>query len=146
MLKINKDLRKWNKAGQLTHGGQSVPKEGQTCQKRGVNRPTTKDNTKETIQKKVSELYQFAKTALLFFMYTYKNHVKEEYLPNFGKEIKLLKSVVKLYGLDKTKELIIKYFESDDKFIKEKAGYSVGVFYTQINKLHSKEMDRGHYV
>jgi len=51
-----------------------------------------------------------------------------------GKDGALLKKVINHYGLDTTLELLKKFIESKDEFIKG-TGRTIGVFYKVINKL-----------
>lgn len=51
-----------------------------------------------------------------------------------GKDGKLLKEIVGLYGIEKTKNLLREFFDSEDEFIQQ-TGYTIGVFYGQVNKL-----------
>lgn len=50
----------------------------------------------------------------------------------------LFAKLIKTYQVEKTKQMIEMFFQSNDKFIQE-AGYTVGVFKSQVNKLLSKE-------
>ncbi|MCK4784643.1 MAG: hypothetical protein KAV87_12895 [Desulfobacteraceae bacterium] len=53
---------------------------------------------------------------------------------NGGKDGRIFKNIVSQCGIEKTKELLEEFFNSDDGFIQE-SGYTAGVFQTQINKL-----------
>lgn len=50
------------------------------------------------------------------------------------KDGNLMKQLVSTYGIDKVRELLDKFFEVDDEFINQ-SGYTVGVFFSQANKL-----------
>ena len=45
-----------------------------------------------------------------------------------------LSKIVRQFGLEKSQELIQKFFDSDDEFV-QKAGHGIGVFLTVVNKL-----------
>ena len=53
---------------------------------------------------------------------------------NGGKDGKILNDLVGKYGEQKVKDLIAQFLNSDDQFIAQ-AGWTVGVFKTQVNKL-----------
>lgn len=53
---------------------------------------------------------------------------------NGGKDGGLMKKVASTYGEARAKELLDVFFESRDPFIQQ-SGYTIGVFYSQINKL-----------
>lgn len=72
------------------------------------------------------------------FCLKYKEVFNKEYVVNFGKDKKLIKDLLKIVKEDELTSLINKFFESDEEFI-QKAGYTLGVFKSQINKLRSKK-------
>lgn len=51
-----------------------------------------------------------------------------------GKDGALLKKLHETYGFEKVKQLIDLFFDSKDRFIVD-SGYTIGVFFSQINKL-----------
>jgi len=57
-----------------------------------------------------------------------------------GKDHKILKTIINNQGLDKAKELMRKFFKQDDDF-KRKAGYSIGLFSSNINSLLTTSKD-----
>lgn len=67
---------------------------------------------------------------------SFKDKFGEPMLINQGKDGKILKSLLYTYKIDRLKDLWDKFINLDDKFIK-KAGYSIGIFQSQINKLLS---------
>lgn len=72
------------------------------------------------------------------------DHWYQRYLAKFnkpyfvqgGKDGSLVKKIVEAFGLDTAKILAEKFFDSEDSFIKN-SGYTIGVFNSQINKLHN---------
>lgn len=69
-----------------------------------------------------------------FFYEKYQAKHEHPCVPNWGKDGKIFKDLLAVLKPDQIKDLIILFFESEDEFI-VKAGYSVGVFRSQINKL-----------
>lgn len=67
----------------------------------------------------------------------YRKRFSEPYHFNGGKEGSLIKSALRSYGLDKLKELALRFLDSDDPWVKKTGGYTIGVFIGQINKLIS---------
>lgn len=57
-------------------------------------------------------------------------------LPEWGKDGKIFKEMLKVFTVDQIKDLIILFFSIENDFIL-KAGYSVGVFKSQIPKLQT---------
>ena len=72
-----------------------------------------------------------------FFEYTSKTFqetFKETLLIDYGKDGAIIKNLLKTYNLEKLNGLWDIFLASNDDFIR-KAGYSIGIFKTQINKL-----------
>jgi hypothetical protein len=74
---------------------------------------------------------------LAFFCKNYEHYRKIKYIPKYAKDKKLFKSLLSKHIDAYIAFYIKKYFESDDSFI-AKTDYSVGVFYTQFNKLEGE--------
>lgn len=64
----------------------------------------------------------------------FKEKTGEKLFFHGKKDGAIVKKLLSTYGLEKLKELWDVFMQSDDQFIR-KAGYSIGVFSTQINKL-----------
>jgi hypothetical protein len=75
-------------------------------------------------------------TAINIFKEYYLKYRKIEYLPNYGKDGKLLKTLLTQITEIEYKSLLDKYFTSTDKFITG-SDYGVGVFNSQVNKLRA---------
>jgi phage replication O-like protein O len=88
--------------------------------------------TKETITKErvLTPLQEF----IQFYRKEFNNRFGWEPIVTWGKYGKLYKEPIKQYGLDKLKELLITFFDTNDEFYR-KAGYTLDVFHSQINKL-----------
>ena len=97
------------------------------------------ENTKEGIQ-----------SIIFYFDSEFKKHIGFPYKISWGKDQKLVEELLRLYGEEKLKlaitELFRKY-QAGDEFL-QKAGLSIGVFYSQINKLLTstrKEVNSHHH-
>lgn len=75
-----------------------------------------------------------AKDCLKYFGDVYKKHRGETYVANFGKDGAIFKELLKLLPSEEICSRIDLFFRSEDEFIR-KAGYTVGVFKSQVNKL-----------
>lgn len=80
-----------------------------------------------------------------YFYSSYKQVFKKDYVANFGKDGAIFKGLLGIVPLEELKTLIDKFFESEDRFIKE-SGYTVGVFKSQINKLQTIQKPKVKYV
>jgi hypothetical protein len=65
----------------------------------------------------------------------FKQETKRPYLVG-GKDFKLVAEMLKLFSLDELKKIGDRFFREPDQFVK-KAGYTVGVFKTMLNRLVS---------
>ena len=74
------------------------------------------------------------KTFILEWTESFSKKFNQPYTPNWAKEGKLVKEMLKIHSLPKLRELMKDFFSSPDPFIKN-AGYTIGVFKTQLNKL-----------
>jgi hypothetical protein len=54
-----------------------------------------------------------------------------------GKDFGLFKSALGTFDLSRLKELMARFFENADSWVKEKAGFTVGVFHSKLNSLAS---------
>ena len=54
-----------------------------------------------------------------------------------GKEGRLIGAKLKAFGLDRLEELAVRFFDTDDDWVRERGGFTIGVFCSQINKLNS---------
>jgi len=73
-----------------------------------------------------------SKELLLFFAEQYEKVFKVSYNINWGKEMKLMKFLLKRYDAEKIKKAIRWYFRIKDDFYFSN-GYSFGVFYQKFN-------------
>lgn len=76
-----------------------------------------------------------------FWEETFKEKFGQPYLVSWGKEGKLVKSLLKTYSLTQLKNLAEIFFKSGDHFI-QSSGYTIGAFYSQINKLIAEQERR----
>jgi phage replication O-like protein O len=97
----------------------------------------TKENTKEkkiVREPRNPDVGKF----LNFWAETFKEKFGDPYDMKWGKEGKLIKTLLETYGLDRLRGLAEIFFNSKDPFM-QKAGFTIGVFKSQINKLIPKE-------
>jgi hypothetical protein len=71
---------------------------------------------------------------LSYFAQCHEQRTGAPYMINYGKEGAAFKAMLAIYGPDKLKDIINAFFQSKDEFI-HKAGFTVGVMRSQINKL-----------
>lgn len=167
---INKDFETWNRIKKVTRGvskkgnecpvdnpvDNSLPKKEIVsfkgnihCQKRKYSFPlkdTSKDNYKRQLQKTtLAQVLESsdARSLVAYFCQCYKNKFRADYIPEWGKDAKLLKGLAEITGRYELIKLIDLYFEVDDNFIAN-SGHTIGIFKTQINKL--LQIKRGNIV
>jgi hypothetical protein len=75
------------------------------------------------------------KEAIDYFCQKYQEKTKEKYIFDGGKDGKIVKGLLKSVGLEKFKILVDRMFETDDPFIKDRAGYSISILKACANKL-----------
>lgn len=80
-----------------------------------------------------------AKRCLAHYGQVFLNKTGSPYHATFGKDMTLFKDILKTHSEEQVIILIEQFFESDDLFIK-KAGKTIGVFKSMINKLVSSEI------
>jgi len=74
-----------------------------------------------------------------FWMDQYQSRTGVKYIFNGAKDGKLVKNILqKLQRLDTAKMFVVEYFQSTDEFNVERAGFSIGVFSTQLNRIAQK--------
>ena len=66
----------------------------------------------------------------------HREYIGHPYAVNYGKDQKILKDLVAVYGADKLVKLIYAFFKKmkTDEFLK-KTGATIGIFKTQVPKL-----------
>lgn len=76
------------------------------------------------------------KNVIAYWCKLHEETVESKYLISYGKDQKIIKDIISVYGMEKTVQLIAGFFESagSDPFIQE-TGVTVGIFKTQIPKL-----------
>jgi len=71
-----------------------------------------------------------------YFYDKFQEKMGKAYAADFGKDGKIFKELGKVFNEQDLKAIIDKFFTNPDEFI-EKAGYTVGVFKSQVNKINS---------
>ena len=77
------------------------------------------------------------KPFLSWFAEEYEKRFGAPYAIHWGKDGKRIKELPPAFDLPRLKDLATRFFESDDPWIREKGGFTIGVFTSQINKLAS---------
>jgi len=108
-------------------GNEFLSISNQSVINQGLKQDTDKDKDKET--DKYTEPFQY-------FCLTYQKTFGKEYIASFAKDKKLIKDLLGIIPENELRELMDRFFISDDEFIK-KSGYSIGVFKSQVNKLRA---------
>jgi phage replication O-like protein O len=133
IYRFQKDFEKWiplpKQVIVTRSGNKSLPKQG---------------TTKETKQKKNTlrdPPNPAIKEFFSFFCDSFNRKFGEKYTVNGGKEGQLIKRMLKVQSLDTLKLCAKGLFESNDPYI-QKAGYTIGILYSQINKLITEGKSR----
>lgn len=84
------------------------------------------------------------KDILLYFAERFELRTQNKMLVNWGRDTKLVKQVVAVYGPEKTLSLIDRFFQDPDDWVLEK-GFTVPIFYSQCNSLVSREGQKNFY-
>ena len=95
------------------------------------------NNGEITVKPKDKKEANAVTTLRTYFCKQYTLKTGREYVINYGKEGKIFKDLLKFLTTEELKTLVNKFFALDDDWI-EKAGYTIGVFKSQINKLQKK--------
>ena len=91
----------------------------------------------KSVNSQPTNLYNLPTTQRHFYT-VYKKKTGLEYVAQFGKDGAIFKNLLKTHAEAEVIALIDKFFVSQDPFIL-KAGFTVGVFQSQINKLQTKK-------
>jgi phage replication O-like protein O len=124
---FQKDYSKWELSPKMTPITKNDTK---TVTKIGAH----KRNSKETILRDSQKPNPAVKDFLGHWGQVFRERTGKDYFPNYGKEGSLTKKMLKSYPLDHLKELAGVFFKSKDQFILN-SGYTIGFFYSQINKV-----------
>ena len=130
--KVNQCYNQWIVVKRPPGVAKVVKGSGKCGIKVGVKRPPTKD-IKETIQKTLPH-----KQAIEYFVQAYKTKTGDKYIFHGGKDGSLIQAILKTIDFEDFKKRVDLFFSCNNSFVEE-AGYTIGVFNSQINKL--KTMD-----
>lgn len=67
----------------------------------------------------------------------YQRRIGEPYVISGGKEGSLIKNLLRTFDLPKLKKYALRFLDSKDSWVRERGGYTIGVFASQFNKLTS---------
>ena len=142
--RFNKDFDSWKPLPKK----ETLPKKEMVVAEKGNEPLPKKAHTIDTITKDIlpvplkekrnrEQVVPKNPNIKLFIDYFYDSFLKKterRYCVQGAKDGKLIKKLLGTYTLDELKDLCNKFFDSTDEFIL-KAGYSIGVFHSQIPKL-----------
>lgn len=74
------------------------------------------------------------KAVLLYYSELFEKQFGLRPRISYGRDGAIVKSVVKQFGEEKVRDLLGKFFSTEDEFIR-KSGHTLGIFASQINKL-----------
>ncbi len=135
-ISFNKDYQQWRELPKGVTSHQVSPK-GVTLSPKGVTKVTkrgvhkrrqyTKDILRDSPNPAIREFIDF-------WSQTFKVKFGAPYAVNGAKEGALVKKLLIIHPLEKLKEMGRVFFKSDDPFTL-KSGFTLGVFYSQVNRL-----------
>ncbi len=102
--------------------------------------PTKEKEKKEIVKGKPSPSKNSDSRVKEFFGYwedRYRERFGEPYVFNWGKDGKLIKTLLSSFDLPKLKSLALRFLDSKDPWVQEHGGYTIGVFASKINMLAS---------
>lgn len=123
-------IRNWN-IYQTSKKDSEQAKRTTKGQPKDTNKNNKNEVSKDTCRKKTDP---DVKTFILEWTEIWSQKFGKPYTPNWGKEGKLVKEMLKIHSLQELRELRQEFFRSDDSFVKN-SDYSIGIFKTQLNKL-----------
>jgi uncharacterized protein YdaU (DUF1376 family) len=100
--------------------------------KKGIARVDSVESTEEL--NALKSLNKDLKELINIYSEKFEKIFNEKPTINYRKDIILFRRLMKIYDKGKIVDLMDKFFDSDDEFIL-RTGFTVGVFYTSINKL-----------
>ena len=84
------------------------------------------------------------KPFLSWFAEEYEKRFGAPYAISWGKDGRRIKELSPAFDLPRLKDLATRFFESEDPWVRENGGFTIGVFMSQINKLASTANGNGH--
>jgi len=84
------------------------------------------------------------KPFLSWFAEEYEKRFGAPYAIHWGKDGRRIKELSPAFDLPRLKDLATRFFESEDPWVRENGGFTIGVFMSQINKLASTANGNGH--
>ena len=76
---------------------------------------------------------------IFFFNALFEKNTGKRYALDFRKDCSIISRLLKIHPENELKDLMVLFFKSEDEFIK-RAGYTIGVFSSVINKLASQKV------
>lgn len=134
---VNKDFDSWKPFPKK----RTVPKKGMIIpflgNKTFPKKEPSKDTTKETLQNKsLGSSSQGSRVGEFKELFRQKHLQKfgQEYVFNHGKDGGLIKTALKIHSFEYLTQCLDIFFDTKDPFI-EKVGRTVGVFFSQLNRI-----------
>lgn len=97
----------------------------------------TKDNTKDILKRAKSPINPDIKTFIDWWFVQYQDRFSQKYHVSGAKEGSIIKSLLKTYSIDELKLKAGTFLDSRDEWI-QGAGYTIGVFQSQVNKFNKQ--------
>jgi len=99
-----------------------------------IHTDTHKRNKKKKTLRDSQKSNHAVKEFFTFWDKAFRERTGKDYFFNGGKEGNLTKKILKAYSPERLKELAGVFFKSQTKFFQD-SGYTIGFFYSQINKV-----------
>lgn len=79
---------------------------------------------------------QEATILLAYWQHQHEKTIGHPYMPQYGKDMTILKGIIKVYGMQRTKKMIDAFFGmlTTEPFL-QKCGATIGIFKSQISKI-----------
>ena len=139
LYRFNKDFDQW-----IAISKKATPisiSANKSISKSATHKRKERNNYIETISKSANTPNPNVKTFIDYWHVSFKSKFSQPYIFNGSKEGTLIKSLLKTIPIDDLKNKAEIFFTCNDDFIK-KSGYTIGVFYSQINKLSTLKRDK----
>jgi phage replication O-like protein O len=144
-IAFQKDYQQWRELPkgvtshhELPKGVTQLPKGVTKVTKGGVHkrRQYTKDILRDS-EKPNPDVKKFHE----FWFQEFEKRTGNPYHPTFGKEGKLIKSLLKTYPLERLKQIALCFFDSKTPFLLN-SGHTIGFFHNQIHKVIEEEKQK----
>ena len=132
IYKFNKDFETWRTI--IKRDTPIIRSDNKSIIKSDTHKRKERNNYIDPVIKKDNTPNPDVKTFIDYWHVSFKSKFSQPYIFNGPKEGSLIKSLLKTIPIENLKTKADTFFTCNDDFIK-KSGYTIGVFYSQINKL-----------